>query len=146
VKRLDRLAHQFVEFIPEHLEHGQLYVCVPYATAAHLCCCGCASKVVTPITPTDWRLTYDGETVTLHPSIGNWGFACESHYWIENNQVVWAGRLSRTEIEAGRRADRRSKADFFKNRDERGADAGLAASRNGGSHSALWRLLKRFVS
>src|SRR4029078_7622427 len=52
------IRHEFVEFIPELLDEGTLYVSIPYATAAHLCCCGCAMKGVTPISPTDRRGSY----------------------------------------------------------------------------------------
>jgi hypothetical protein len=42
--------------------------------------CGCGKKVVLPLHPTHGKLTYDGETVSLSPSVGNWSFPCESHY------------------------------------------------------------------
>jgi Family of unknown function (DUF6527) len=85
-----KLSHKFVEFVPEVLEKNVLYVSITYGTASHLCCCGCGREVVTPITPTGWKLTFDGETVSLNPSIGNWNFPCRSHYWISNNRVEWA--------------------------------------------------------
>ena len=47
------LRHEFVEFIPDELEHGIIYISIRFATASHLCCCGCGNKVVTPIRPTD---------------------------------------------------------------------------------------------
>jgi hypothetical protein len=37
---------QFVEFIPDKLEDGILYVSMHYATAVHLCLCGCGKEVV----------------------------------------------------------------------------------------------------
>jgi Family of unknown function (DUF6527) len=59
--RYARLAHEFVDHIPDVLDPGVLYVSMKYATAAHRCCCGCGLEVVTPFTPTDWKLTFDGE-------------------------------------------------------------------------------------
>jgi hypothetical protein len=103
------LVHEFVEFIPDELKEGTLYVCMGLATIVHKCCCGCGNEVVTPLSPTDWKLTYDGETITLHPSIGNWGFKCRSHYWIRNNSVRWAAQWSPEEIAAGRAHDRSAK-------------------------------------
>jgi hypothetical protein len=50
------LRHEFVEFIPDELKEGTIYVSIRFATAAHLCCCGCGNKVVTPLRPTDWTL------------------------------------------------------------------------------------------
>ena len=44
------LKHEFVEFIPDELEQGTIYISIRFATASHLCCCGCGNKVVTPIT------------------------------------------------------------------------------------------------
>jgi hypothetical protein len=51
------------------------------------CACGCGKEVVTPLSATDWKLIFDGKTVSLDPSIGNWGFPCRSHYWVRNNRM-----------------------------------------------------------
>lgn len=91
--RVARLVPEFVEFAPPELKEGVLYVSMIYASAVHRCCCGCGEKVVTPFSPTDWKLTFDGDSVSLHPSIGNWSFKCRSHYWIERNAVKWADQL-----------------------------------------------------
>jgi hypothetical protein len=100
------LKHEFVEFIPDKLEDGIVYVSIPYATVAHKCCCGCGMEVVTPLSPTDWKLIFDGETISLDPSIGNWSFDCKSHYWIRRDRVRWAERWSREKIEAARTYER----------------------------------------
>jgi hypothetical protein len=107
------LKHEFVEFIPEDLEQRTIYISIRFATASHLCLCGCGNKVVTPIRPTDWKLIFDGKTISLDPSIGNWSFACQSHYWIRNNRVKWAPKWSREEIERGRHSDRHAKERYF---------------------------------
>lgn len=75
--------------------------------------CGCGNYVITPITPTDWHLTFDGESISLHPSIGNRSFPCQSHYWIRHNRVQWARRWTRREIESGRAQDERAKQEYF---------------------------------
>jgi hypothetical protein len=111
--RQTALIHKFVEFIPDELEPGTLYVCIGFATVVHKCCCGCGNEVVTPLSPTDWKLIFDGETISLYPSIGNWGFECRSHYWIRNNRVKWATHLTRERIEAARARDQRQKNDHF---------------------------------
>ncbi len=107
------LKHEFVEFIPEDLSEGTIYVSIRFATASHQCCCGCGHKVVTPITPTDWKLIFDGKTISLDPSIGNWSFACQSHYWIRNNRVQWAAKWSKGDVDAGRAFDQRAKVNYF---------------------------------
>ncbi len=111
--RLNRISHSFVEQIPATLEEGIVYVSIQYGTAVHLCCCGCGDEVVTPLTPVDWRVTYDGETVSLRPSIGNWSFDCRSHYWITRGRVEWAADWSDEEIADGRAKDRKLKDHFF---------------------------------
>jgi hypothetical protein len=100
-----RLRHEFVEFIPNRLDDGVLYISWVYATVSHNCCCGCGTEVVTPLAPSEWSLTFDGVTVSLAPSVGNWSLPCQSHYWIRRNNVVWARRWYREEIEAGRDYD-----------------------------------------
>ncbi len=84
-----KMKHKFVEFIPDELEDGILYISIIYATVLHKCGCGCGNEVVTPLSPSDWQLTFDGEAISLFPSIGNWSFPCRSHYWIRKNKVVW---------------------------------------------------------
>ncbi|MGI0133888.1 MAG: DUF6527 family protein, partial [Candidatus Micrarchaeaceae archaeon] len=111
------LKHEFVEFIPDELEQGTIYISIRFATASHLCICGCGNKVVTPIRPTDWLFIFDGKTVSLDPSIGNWSFQCQSHYWIRKNHVKWAPKWSREQIERGRRRDRGAKQQYCSGRD-----------------------------
>jgi len=107
------IQHKFVEFIPNDLEDDVIYISIKYKTAVHKCICGCGHKVVTPITPTDWRITFDGRTISLYPSIGNWNFECQSHYWITNNRIEHSPKWSSNRIELGRRNDRKRKDQFF---------------------------------
>ncbi|MBB5684971.1 DUF6527 family protein [Sphingobium boeckii] len=107
------LEHRFVEHFPETLEPGVLYVSLEFGSAAHSCCCGCGEEVVTPLTPTDWDITYDGETITLHPSVGSWTLPCRSHYVIRRGRVIEAPPWTDAEIAAERRRDGRAKASHF---------------------------------
>ena len=107
--RQERLRPEFVEFIPDELEEGVIYISIPYTTAAHLCACGCGTEVITPISPTDWEVTFDGENVSLSPSIGNWSFPCQSHYWIKRGRIQWSRTMTPGQIAAGRAASRRRK-------------------------------------
>lgn len=107
------LEHRFVTHIPRVLESGILYISIEYATAVHSCCCGCGEEVVTPLTPTDWKLIFDGDTVSLWPSIGNWNYACRSHYIIERNQVLEALSWTDKRIANVRRRDKWAKASFY---------------------------------
>jgi len=114
MRKVSKLTHEFVEFVPSTLNDGTLYISISYTTAVHKCCCGCGSKVVTPLSPAGWRLIFDGETVSLHPSIGNWSFACRSHYWVNRNSISWAdNKWSKSQIEANRAADQSTRDYHF---------------------------------
>jgi hypothetical protein len=109
------LRHEFVECIPEDedIREGTIYISIRFATATHLCCCGCGNKVVTPIRPTDWKLIFDGKTISLEPSIGNWSFACRSHSFIRHNKVKWARQWSEEQIAMGRQHDSLAKGEYY---------------------------------
>lgn len=111
--RVSEFRPEFVNFLPDKLQSGVLYISLPYDTAAHLCACGCANAVYMTLSPTGWKLVRYGEEISLSPSIGNWGFPCQSHYFIRRNKVVWASRWSREEIESGREFDRNEKTQHY---------------------------------
>uniref|UniRef100_UPI002AD4C885 DUF6527 family protein n=1 Tax=unclassified Frankia TaxID=2632575 RepID=UPI002AD4C885 len=90
--KLLEVRHEFVEYIPEQLVPGVVYVSIPYATVTHQYCCGYGNEVNTPLAPGRWKLMFDGRSISLSPSIGNWSFSCQSHYWIERNQIEWHGQ------------------------------------------------------
>ena len=91
--RTVNITPEFVEFIPEQLEEGILYISKKYGTIVHKCCCGCGEEVVTPLSPVEWQLKTNNNLITLQPSIGNWSFRCQSHYWIRRNRIVWASAM-----------------------------------------------------
>ena len=137
------LKHEFVEYIPAHLMDGTIYVSMTYAVAQHRCCCGCGNKVITPFSPTDWKLIFDGESISLDPSIGNWNFPCQSHYWITRNRVRWARQWSLEEIEATRVQDQLAKEEYFRSAEKpivsrtQGTKAGQSKPRE-----SIWRMLE----
>jgi hypothetical protein len=93
--RIHRVRHAFVKFIPEVLGDGILYISCEYKVVAHRCCCGCGEKVDTPLSPAGWELTFNGETVSLWPSIA--GGRCRSHYIIRRGAVQWVAPLTRAQ-------------------------------------------------
>lgn len=111
--KTNALEHQFVETIPEVLDPGVLYVSMEFGIVTHLCCCGCGEEVVTPLTPTEWKLTYDGEAISIWPSVGNWNFACRSHYVIRGGKVLEADAWSEQRIAAERKRDKAAKAAYY---------------------------------
>lgn len=100
MSRINYLRPEFVDYIPKNLEEGVLYISLRYSTAAHLCCCGCGYEVITPLNPAKWHLIEKQGVVSLRPSVGNWSFACKSHYWISENRVLWAKEISAEMISA----------------------------------------------
>ena len=113
LKKRRTIRPEFVEFIPDDVKEGVLYISIRYGTATHRCPSGCGEIVVTPIKPTDWTLIWNGVSVSLDPSIGNWSLPCKSHYWIRENRIVWARRWNAIEIESEREIDARNKAHYF---------------------------------
>ncbi len=87
--KIKRFRPAFVPQIPEIIDNGVLYVCLQYNICVHKCACGCGEEVITPIDPNEWKIEYNGESMSLSPSIGNWRFKCRSHYWIKNGEVLW---------------------------------------------------------
>ncbi len=149
------LEHRFVRNAPRELEPGVLYISMEYATAMHSCCCGCGERVVTPFTPTDWRMTFDGDSVSLHPSVGNWNQECRSHYVIERNQVIEAGPWSRAQVDAERRRDKIAKAAYFvalpggqasKTPGSRGVAQPILAAENRQPRSSTWSRFWRWFA
>lgn len=111
---LQTLRHRFVELIPDDLEEGVLYISMEYATAVHNCACGCGNPVISPFSRTDWKFSFDGESISLYPSIGNWNFSCRSHYFITNSRIHHCRKWNEKEIEAGWDLDKNQKKSFFK--------------------------------
>lgn len=104
--KLYEIRPRFGEFIPDQLEEGVLYVSERFRTCSHKCCCGCGEEVVTPLSSAEWSLTREGDIVSLWPSVGNWDYACKSHYIIRRNQVKWATAMSAQKIRRVQERDR----------------------------------------
>jgi hypothetical protein len=111
--RVDSIEYEFVELMPKSLSEGVLYVSTTYATAVHLCCCGCGSRVVTPLSPAQWSVTFDGESISLSPSVGSHDLECASHYWIRKGKIRWSRRWSADEVAKGRATDQRDLSNHF---------------------------------
>jgi Family of unknown function (DUF6527) len=143
------LVYEFVEFIPDELKERTLYISCTYCTAVHKCCCGCRREVVTPLSPTGWKLIFDGETVSLYPSIGSWSLPCQSHYFITNNRVVWAPMWTKKQIARGRTREARSKERYYSELQPPQATAEtLSASllENSKPKESLWQKIKKWYS
>lgn len=128
---IDHLTHRFITSVPDELEPGLLYVSIEYDTTIHLCACGCGNKVVLPLHPTAWRFTYDGTTVSMSPSVGNWSFPCRSHYCIERGRIRWSRAWTNAQVTAARQRTLR----------ERGVHSPPAAETRVPTALGLWRYL-----
>ena len=145
MKKTTTLVPEFVEFIPDDLREGIIYVSMTFATAAHKCCCGCGREVVTPLSPADWTITYNGEAISLDPSIGNWSFPCKSHYWVRRGRVRWARPWSEKEVAAGRQREVAAQKRLYV-KDEKGDWSGDPAVKETlGPGMSLWQKVKRWM-
>jgi hypothetical protein len=133
--KIDRVTQKFVTSFPDELEPGVLYVSLEYDTTLHLCACGCRNQVVLPLDPTGWSFTYDGKTITLSPSVGNWSFPCRSHYVIERGRIRWAPAWSYAQIVAGRKRTLR----------ERGIEPDTGEEEPLPQRPTLWQRIKDFA-
>ncbi len=100
--RVKSFKPQFVVRIPEHIADRTLYICLECNITIHKCACGCGEEIALPLDPKQWKLIYDGQTVSLTPSIGNWSYKCKSHYFITNNNVEWANTWTENQIKKNR--------------------------------------------
>lgn len=108
------LRPEYVEHLPETLEEGILYVCEEFSLTAHKCCCGCGEDVHNKLGPAKWSLIKHSDgRVSLDPSVGNWKYACRSHYWICENEVLKAGPMSSRAIKAVQARDRQDRAKYI---------------------------------
>ena len=121
-----------VQYVPKQLAPGILYVSEKYSVAAHLCACGCGSKVVTPLGPAEWSFTEKMDHPSLWPSVGNWQLPCRSHYIIGNGHIHWAGAWSDAQIAAGRSAEEHRRQVYY---GEKAQAEGFL--------NWLWRLLQK---
>lgn len=104
--KINQLRPECVEFIPDHIDEGVLYISERYHTAVHKCCCGCGQEVVTPLSPAEWSVKCCAGQVSLWPSIGNWSYPCRSHYVIRNSRVQKAKAMTEQEIQWVKENDR----------------------------------------
>lgn len=113
-----KLNHQFVEFMPDVIQEGVIYISLEYKSVIHKCACGCGcgKEVNTPLHPTGWKLLYDGESISLKPSVGNWSFDCKSHYWITNGEIEWSLKWSDETIREVRTFEDSERQEYYKNK------------------------------
>lgn len=122
--------------MPTTLEPGVLYLAEEFGAVAHLCACGCGKKVRTPLGPTEWSLHEGNNGPTLYPSIGNWQLPCQSHYFIRNGRIIWAGKWTSSQIENGRLHEESRREAYYRDRNIRNSNVFLK----------LWRSLKKFFA
>ena len=84
------------------LKPGVLNVSAQLGAVAHLCACGCGSKVRTPLRPTEWSVEETDVGPTLRASVGIWHQACQSHYLMYRGEVIWAEQWTAEQISDGR--------------------------------------------
>ena len=131
-----KIELQRVHYIPKELKPGVLYVSEEFCTAAHLCACGCGSKVRTPLGPTEWYLKESNSGPTLRPSVGNWQLPCQSHYWISQGRIKWSKKWPPDEIAKGRRKEHERRCVYYE----------TLENQRGGILRRFWRRIRKLFS
>ena len=89
MKTLNRVPYEpvFVDVIPSDMEQGKVYISEKYNVSIHLCLCGCGQETVLPFNNPvhGWNLIKSNKGISFTPSVGNFQFACKSHYIMTNN-------------------------------------------------------------
>ena len=67
-------------------------------------------------------MIYNGETISLKPSVGNWSFDCKSHYWIINNDVEWSSKWSDEKIRKVRKMESSERQEYYTNKNSENID------------------------
>lgn len=114
-----RIELERVHYMPKELKPGVLYVSEEFGAAAHLCACGCGTKIRTPLGPTEWAFEETENGPTLRPSVGNWQHPCQSHYWISRGEVNWSTKWTPEQIAAGRRNEEERRSSYYDALDHR---------------------------
>jgi len=108
-----KIKLQRVHYMPKELEQGVLYSSEEFGAGAHLCACGCGSKIRTPLGPTEWTIEETRKGPTLYPSVGNWQQACQSHYWIYRGEIIWADKWTPEQIATGRLNEEQNRRAYY---------------------------------
>ena len=130
-----KIELQRVHYMPKELRPGVLYVSEEFGTAAHLCACGCGSKIRTPLGPTEWTFEETDSLPTLDPSVGNWQQACQSHYWIYRGEVIWSTKWTPEQIVAGRCDEEKRRRAYY----------GALDHQRGRAPRRFWRWVKSLL-
>lgn len=107
------MDHKFVDTIPNEIEDNVLYISLEYNVTKHLCPCGCRKEIVASLSPARYQLYYDGKTVSLKPSFGNWLHECGSHYFITKDKVIWANSMSKNKRDAVIQNDKKELTEYI---------------------------------
>jgi hypothetical protein len=87
--KITEITYAFVDSAPDTLEPGTMYISTKHRAIVHLCLCGCTEKVLLNLDPDGWSFTFDGQSISIHDSVGNIGLPCRSHYIVRRNRVQW---------------------------------------------------------
>ena len=106
-----KLRPIFVEEMPpfDSIKDGDLWISHKHRTVNLRCPCGCGELTVLSLHPSRWHVYFDGKSVSLDGPTGGsvWVYSgCGSHYAIQNNAVLWLGRIAPSRHSEYARAER----------------------------------------
>ena len=106
-----KLRPIFVEVMPlfDAIKDGDLWISHKHRTVNLRCPCGCGELTVLSLHPSRWHVYFDGKSVSLDGPTGGsvWAYSgCGSHYSIQNNAVLWLGKIAPSRHSDYARAER----------------------------------------
>lgn len=93
---------------------------------------------MTPLNPAQWRIIEKNGKISLNPSVGNWSYPCQSHYFIKNNRIVWAEAFSEAAIKRVQARDQWALGSYIANKN-------VARQRADGLGRRVIAALRRFA-
>jgi hypothetical protein len=88
-------------------------------------------------------MSFNGDAVSLHPSVGNWNLRCRSHYVIRDGRVIEGAEVDERRYRSRKTSRRGCACQLLRRADEpcpdrdRGAGSGIARARSLASAQAL---------
>ena len=88
-----RFVYEQVNAAPKAMKPGVVYHDTDFEFAEMLCPCGCGHRI-TLLVPEGHRISVDGITPSISPSIAVCDAPCGSHFFIQNGEVDWLAGFS----------------------------------------------------
>ena len=114
-EKAQEIRPRFVESIPPgRPPAGEFLISIKYGMGVLRCPCGCGNTMDVNIEPHRWSIKWDGEHISVCPSISSDWMGCRSHYWVRRNRIVWGYPISRTAEEKKEKEEAKARERIYK--------------------------------